>query len=144
LLQPVAHRTLFDALARAPRELAALWFSQHSSTKNTGLSSVPPNCPVRQWSNGELRQRSDCFCCSLWHTRHCPMPWLEHIANWLLSGFLSAHPLKIIGLSSVPPDCPVGQRSNGQLRQRSTTQQFDRQRSEDRLRCQVAPDCLVQ
>jgi hypothetical protein len=27
------------------------------------------------------------------------VPWLEHLANWLLSGSLNARPLKIIGLS---------------------------------------------
>jgi hypothetical protein len=53
--------------------------------------------------------------CSLRRTGQCPVPWPEQLANWLLSGFLSAHPLKIIGLSGVPPDCPVRQRSNGQL-----------------------------
>jgi hypothetical protein len=36
----------------------------------------------------------DCPVC----TGQCPVPWLEHSANWPLSGFLSAHPLKIIGL----------------------------------------------
>jgi hypothetical protein len=44
------------------------------------------------------------------------MPRLEPSANWPLSGFLSARPLKFIGLSDVPSDCPVRQRSNGQLR----------------------------
>jgi hypothetical protein len=53
--------------------------------------------------------------------KQCPVPWLEHSANWPLSSFLGAHPLKIIGLSSVPPDCPVSLRCNGQLHQRSTT-----------------------
>jgi hypothetical protein len=72
------------------------------------------------------------------------VPWLEHLANWLLSGFLSARPLKIIGLSGVPPDCPVIPRSNNQLRQRSTAQQSNHQRPEDSLRCQIAPDCPVQ
>jgi hypothetical protein len=31
----------------------------------------------------------------------------ENLANWPLLGFLSARPLKIIGLSSEPPDCSV-------------------------------------
>jgi hypothetical protein len=35
--------------------------------------------------------------------------------NWPLSGFLSARPLKFIGLSGAPPDYPVRQWSNGQL-----------------------------
>jgi hypothetical protein len=34
LLQPAAHRTMSGALAGAPRELAALEFSQCSSIKN--------------------------------------------------------------------------------------------------------------
>jgi hypothetical protein len=45
----------------------------------------------------------------MWRTGHCLVPWLEHLTNWLLSGFLSARPLKFIGLS-------VRQRSNDQLR----------------------------
>jgi hypothetical protein len=44
------------------------------------------------------------------------VPRLEPFANWPLSSFLSARPLKIIGLSDVPPDCSEKQRSNGQLR----------------------------
>jgi hypothetical protein len=67
----------------------------------------------------------------------------EHLANWPLSGFLSARPLKFIGLSSVPPDCPVRQRSNNQLRQRSTVEQSNRQKLEDSLRCQIAPYCPI-
>jgi hypothetical protein len=38
---------------------------------------------------------SDCPVC----TEKCLVPWLEHSANWPLSGFLSARPLKITGLS---------------------------------------------
>jgi hypothetical protein len=53
---------------------------------------------------------------SLWRTRHCLVPQVATHANCLLSGFLRATPLKFTGLSSVPPDCPVSQRSNGQLR----------------------------
>jgi hypothetical protein len=33
----------------------------------------------------------------------------EHLANWPLSGFLGATPLKFTGLSGEPPDCPVPQ-----------------------------------
>jgi hypothetical protein len=65
----------------------------------------------------------------------------EHIANWSLSVFLSARPLKFIGLSGAPPDCPVRQWSNRQIRQRSTAEQSDRQKSQDSLRCQIAADC---
>jgi hypothetical protein len=54
--------------------------------------------------------------CSQWRTKHCPVPRLQPSANWPLSGFLSARPLKFIGLSGAPPDCPVSQQSNGQLR----------------------------
>jgi hypothetical protein len=52
-------------------------------------------------------------CCSQWHTGlsgvhgQCLVPWLKRSANWPLSGILGAHPLKIIGLSSVQSDCPV-------------------------------------
>jgi hypothetical protein len=56
-------------------------------------------------------------------------------------GFLSARPLKIIGLFGVPPNCPVRPQSNGHLRQRSTAQQSNCQKSEDSLWCQNAPDC---
>jgi hypothetical protein len=55
-------------------------------------------------------------CCSLWRTGHYPVPRLDPFANWPLSGFLRARPLKFIGLSGVPPDYSVRQRSNGQLR----------------------------
>jgi hypothetical protein len=49
-------------------------------------------------------------------TGHCPLPRLEHLVNWPLSGFLRAIPLKFTGLSGEPPDYPVSQRSNVQLR----------------------------
>jgi hypothetical protein len=80
---------------------------------------------------------------SLWCTGQCPVPRPETFANWPLSGFLSARQLKFIGLSGAPPDYPVRQQSNDQLRQRSTVEQSDRQKSEDSLRCQIAPDCPV-
>jgi hypothetical protein len=38
-------------------------------------------------------------CYNLQRTGQCSVPWLEHLANWLLSGFISARPLKITGLS---------------------------------------------
>jgi hypothetical protein len=57
------------------------------------------------------------------------VPWLKHSVNWLLSGFHSARPLKIIGQSSVPPDCPVRPQSNNQLCQWSTSQQSDRKKT---------------
>jgi hypothetical protein len=44
------------------------------------------------------------------------VPRLKHLANWPLSGFLRARPLKLIKLSGAPLDYPVRQRSNGQLR----------------------------
>jgi hypothetical protein len=54
-----------DALAGAPHELAALGFSQRSSTKNhrtircaIGLSDVPSDCPVSTRCNDRLRQQS--------------------------------------------------------------------------------------
>jgi hypothetical protein len=49
-----------------------------------------------------------------------PMPWLEHSVNWPLSGFLSARPLKITGLSGVPPNYLVNPWRNGRLHQWST------------------------
>jgi hypothetical protein len=51
---------------------------------------------------------------------HCPVPSLEHSANWPLSGFLSARSLKFTGLSGVPPDCPVRQQVTVNFAQRST------------------------
>jgi hypothetical protein len=68
----------------------------------------------------------------------------EHLANWPLSGFLGARPLKFIGLSGVPPDCPVRQRSNSQLRPTvdcARSQQY--KKSEGSLGRQVALDCSV-
>jgi hypothetical protein len=53
---------------------------------------------------------------SLWRTGHYSVPQVAALANWPFSGFLRATPLKFIALSGVPPDCPVSQRSNGQLR----------------------------
>jgi hypothetical protein len=58
--------------------------------------------------------------CSLCRTRHYLVPWLERSANWPLSGILGARPLKIIGLSGVPPDCPVRQRATVNFAQWST------------------------
>jgi hypothetical protein len=46
--------------------------------------------------------------------------------------FLSARPLKFIGLSGVPPDCLVRQRSNGQLRDCAHNLHYHK--SEDSLR----------
>jgi hypothetical protein len=66
------------------------------------------------WSKNKYR-------CGQWRTGHCPVPRPRHPTNWLLSVFLRATPLKITGLSSVPPECPVSQRINGQLCQQSTT-----------------------
>jgi hypothetical protein len=56
---------------------------------------------------------SECPVC----TGQCPVPRLLSPANWPLSGKCSASRLKIIGLSGVPPDCPL---SNGHLHQWST------------------------
>jgi hypothetical protein len=49
------------------------------------------------------------YWCSQWHTRHCPVPSPRHLANWPLSGFPRATPLKTAGLSGEPT-------VNGQLR----------------------------
>jgi hypothetical protein len=73
LLQPVAHRTLFGALAGALREVATLGFSQRSSTKNsqtvrcaTGLSvetteqrSTSPNGQLCDCARSLKRQKSE-------------------------------------------------------------------------------------
>jgi hypothetical protein len=64
---------------------------------------------------GILHDWSKTDWCSLRRTGHYPVPRLEHLANWPLSGFLSANPLKFIGLSGETTE----QRStspNGQLR----------------------------
>jgi hypothetical protein len=47
-------------------------------------------------------------CCSLWSTGQCPVPWLEHHANRRLSGFLSAHPLKITELFGETTEREIG------------------------------------
>jgi hypothetical protein len=70
------------------------------------------------------------YWCSQWRTRHCLVPQATTLVNWPLSGFLKATRLKFARLSGVPPDYPVSQRSKGQLRQRSTAVQYDRQKSE--------------
>jgi hypothetical protein len=79
--------------------------------------------------------------------RQCQVPWLEHSANWLLSGFLGARPQNhrfvrcATELSGVPPDYPVSSLCNGRLR--DCTRSLQRQKSEDSLRRQVAPNCLL-
>jgi hypothetical protein len=70
------------------------------------------------------------FWCSQWRTGHCPVPRPKRLLNRPLSGFLRATALKFTGLSGAPPDCPVSQWSNDQLRPRSTVVQSDRQKSE--------------
>jgi hypothetical protein len=49
----MAHRTMSGAPGCSPCELAALGFSQELTRYNS------PDCAVRQWSNGQLRQRSN-------------------------------------------------------------------------------------
>jgi hypothetical protein len=94
-VQPVAHQTLSGALAGAPRELAALGFSQCSSTtKFIVLSDVPPDCPVRQRSNSQLRPTVDCADCGV----VCSIEVTNQSAT---SGNTE--------LSGVPPDCSVDQ-----------------------------------
>jgi hypothetical protein len=55
----VAHQTVYGALAGALCELAALGFSQRSSTKNHRTIGVPPYCLVRPRSNGQLHPTVD-------------------------------------------------------------------------------------
>jgi hypothetical protein len=52
----------------------------------------------------------------LWRTEHCSVSQAVALANWPLSSFLKATSLKFTRLSGVPPDCPVSQWCNGQLR----------------------------
>jgi hypothetical protein len=66
LLLPMEHRTLFGvhrtvsgALAGAPRELAALWFSQRSSTKNHRTVWCATGQSGGTTSNGQLRPTID-------------------------------------------------------------------------------------
>jgi hypothetical protein len=80
--------------------------------------------------------------CSLWRTGHCPVPRLETSMNWPLSGFLRARPLKFRTIR-----CATGL-SGETTEQRPTSLTVDcgtvwPQKSEDSLRCQIAPDCLV-
>jgi hypothetical protein len=58
-------------------------------------------------------------CCSQWRTG-LSGALAGAPPNWLLSGFLSARPLKIIGLSGVPSDCPVRQLATINFTQWST------------------------
>jgi hypothetical protein len=79
-------------------------------------------------------------CTSLWHTRMCPVPRLEHFANWPLSRNQSAPRIKITELSDETT-------SNGHIRPTVDCDwlhhSVKRQKSEDILRRQVAPGCLV-
>jgi hypothetical protein len=50
----VAHRTLFGAQAEAPHELAALGFPGSHSAIIHRTVRCAPDCPVSQWSNGQL------------------------------------------------------------------------------------------
>jgi hypothetical protein len=56
----VAHRTLSGAQAKAPYELAALGFSQSHSTIIHRTVRCALDCPMSQWSNGQLRPTVDC------------------------------------------------------------------------------------
>jgi hypothetical protein len=102
--------------------------------KPYGLTSLPSGCfsQVHKYQHKHTKKKtwgkSTKFgaykiWCSQWRTGHCPVcirhypvPRLKTSANWILSGKLSARPLKFIGLSGAPPNCPVSQQSNGQLR----------------------------
>ena len=129
LVLPVAHQTVSGVhrtLSGAQAEHHTNWplfaFPQSHS------AIIHRTCPVSQRSNGQLQQRS-----TVVNSKKCTMQKSE------VRDMKSEH----TGLSGVPPDCPVRTQSNDQLRQRSTTQQSYRQGSEESLRCQIAPDCLV-
>jgi hypothetical protein len=87
---------------------------------------------------------------------YCPVHQDRTRINWPLSGFSRRTPLKITGLSSVPPDCPVPQRSNsyqrnGWLQQYPWQRYSARQKSEAHrtvnsicpVRHRNVPDCPV-
>jgi hypothetical protein len=59
LVQTVTHRTLSGTQAKAPRELAALEFSQSHSAIIHRTIRCAPDCPVSQWSNGQKRPTVD-------------------------------------------------------------------------------------
>jgi hypothetical protein len=59
LVQAVAHQTLSGAQAKAPRELAALGFSQSHSAIIHQTIRCAPDCPMSQRSNGQMRPTID-------------------------------------------------------------------------------------
>jgi hypothetical protein len=54
------HQTLSGAQAKAPRELATLWFSQSHSTIIHWTVRCAPDYPMSQQSNGQLCPTVDC------------------------------------------------------------------------------------
>jgi hypothetical protein len=72
------------------------------------------------------RSKRNQVCCGLAHrtvrcpTGQCPVQQVRTGLNQPLSGFRRCTPLKFTGLSGVPPNCPVHQRSNDYFVQRST------------------------
>jgi hypothetical protein len=64
-------------------------------------------------------------------TRQCPVHQDRTTSNSPPSGFSGRAPLKFTGLSGVPPDCPVHQRSNSSFTQWSTTKATDSVNSEE-------------
>jgi hypothetical protein len=108
-------------------------YKVHIHTKKMTLGQIYKNGANRLAAASGAR---DCPMC----TTQYLVPWLEDSANWLLSGFLGARLLKIIGLSggpsmqrSTPPTVDCGR----------CTCSLQRWKSEDSLRRQVAPDCPV-
>jgi hypothetical protein len=63
--------------------------------------------------------------------------------NQPLSRIPGRAPLKVTGLSGVPPDCLVSQRTTAIQRQRSTLQSATVPRQKSEQRSQRAPDCPV-
>jgi hypothetical protein len=93
----VEHRTLSGAQAEAPRELAALGFSKSHSIIIHRTVRCAPDCPVSQWSKGQLRPTVDCV--DGRNNEQCGSQKSERS-----------------GLSGVPPDYPVPQEDKGLIR----------------------------
>lgn len=114
LVQLVAHRTLFDAQAEAPRELAALGFSQSHSTKIhqtvwcvTGLSGEPI---AEHKSEVSLQSQNapDCLVCH--RTVRCRKKTEDFNDQQLQTptvGWHGTHRTVNSAVSGAPPNCPV-------------------------------------
>jgi hypothetical protein len=124
-----------------PTSLSSCYFSQvhkvqHKHTKQKTWGNSTKFGAYKSWCS-QWRTRHSLVC-----TGHCPVPRLEHLANWPLSIFLRAIPLKFTELSGEP----IEQRwtsPNGRLRWLQTVEQSAEHKSEVSVQSQNTLDCPV-